>query len=253
MTPILDGATSWLVDLANQKFDNLGATVAALTTTGNLANISAANQATLASCVATGKSYLNDNSLPSDSRYQCAAHQAWMCDDALGVTNPIMHNTNQLSLYSELRGRLENLVMHLNTRVRGKPVSATLPPPDPGLPAGGCTTDVMPPTAPTGLHYSYTGSTTLTVSWTASTDPGDNATGVGGYNVYLAGALQGSTTGTSYPIALVTTTSAAQFLIEVEAFDKATPPNVSNKSALTVTCYDPDTDHDCDAIHHDHH
>ena len=240
---------SWLVDLANQKFDNLSATVAGLTTTGNSPNISAADQGTLASCVATGKSYLNDGSLPTDSRYQCAAHQAWSCDSALSAHNPILNNSNQLSLYSELQGRLENLVMHLNTRVRGQPVSATLPPPDPGLPAGGCTTAVPPPAPPTGLHYSYTGPTNLTVSWTAS--PTAN---IGGYNVYLAGVLQGSTTGTTYPIALVTTTSAALFLIEVEAFDSATPtPQLSTRASVTVTCYDPDTDQDCDAVHHDHH
>jgi hypothetical protein len=113
--------------------------------------------------------------------------------------------------------------------------------------------DTQAPTTPTSLHYSYTGPTTLLMSWTASTDPGAYATGIGGYNVYLAGALQGSTTGTSFPITLLTTTSAAQFLVEVEAFDKATPtPNVSTRASVTVTCYDPDTDHDCDALSHHH-
>jgi hypothetical protein len=116
--------------------------------------------------------------------------------------------------------------------------------------------DTQKPTAPTNLRYSYTGPTTLTLSWDASNDvtpPDPYATGVGGYNVYLAGALQGSTTGTSYPITLVTTTSASQFLLEVEAVDKATPtPNVSTRASVTVTCYDPDTDHDCDALNHHH-
>ncbi len=195
-----DGATTWLVDLANLKFDNLTATVAGLTTTGTSPNISAADQATLASCVATGKSYLNDNSLPADSRYQCAAHQAWSCDDTLGATNPILNNNNQLSLYSEIRGRLENIVMHLNTRVRGQPVSATLPPPDPGLPSGGCSADT-PPTAPsivtdtlydpydptagwTNAFWTNTDRVAVNLSWTASTDP-DN-TPVTGYTVYMS-------------------------------------------------------------------
>jgi hypothetical protein len=219
-TNLGDGVTSWLVAYANQKFDSLSATVAALTTTGATPNIGATDKAQLAGCVTTAKGYLNDNSLASDSRYQCAAHQAWSCDSTLGTTNPILNNTNQLSLYSELRGRLQNLVMHLNSRIRGQATSATLPPPDPGLPSGGCTAAPaeVPPTAPsivtdtyfdpydptagwTNAHWTNTDRYAVSLTWTASSDP-DN-TPVTGYTVYMS--RDGGINQYGAPVAVATT------------------------------------------------
>lgn len=109
--------------------------------------------------------------------------------------------------------------------------------------------DTTPPSVPTGLTRTYTGSKAMTISWNASTDPAPWATGVGGYNVYVNGTLVTTTTGTSAPITLNTNTSDTSFNVTVSAFDKATPtPNTSAASSppLVVTCYDPGHDHDCD-------
>jgi len=108
--------------------------------------------------------------------------------------------------------------------------------------------DTTPPSVPTGLSSTYTGSKTLKISWGASTDPAPFATGVGGYKVYVNSALVTSTANTFASITLNTTTSDTKFSVTVSAFDKATPtPNASVPSApLLVTCYDPGHDHDCD-------
>ncbi len=124
------------------------------------------------------------------------------------------------------------------------PVSTLVPP------------DTQAPSVPTGLKVTYITNKTLTLSWNASTDPAPNATGVGGYYVYLNGAQVGSTANTTFPITLNTNTSDTKFSYQVAAFDKATPtPNVSAKSSppLIVTCYDNDHDHDCDSYPPTHH
>jgi cellulose 1,4-beta-cellobiosidase len=55
--------------------------------------------------------------------------------------------------------------------------------------------DTTPPTVPTGLAKTSTTSSSVAMSWTASTDP-DSA--VSGYNVYRNGTKVGSTATTSY-------------------------------------------------------
>ena len=54
--------------------------------------------------------------------------------------------------------------------------------------------DTTPPSAPSGVTVSSTTSTTVALSWTASTDN----VGVTGYNVYRDGTLVGSSTTTSF-------------------------------------------------------
>ena len=56
--------------------------------------------------------------------------------------------------------------------------------------------DTTPPSTPTGLATSGVGQTSLTLSWTASTDN----VGVTGYGVYTNGTLAGSPAGTSYTL-----------------------------------------------------
>jgi len=129
--------------------------------------------------------------------------------------------------------------------------------------------DITAPSQPGPITYSYTnGGATLTLSWGASTDQPPYATGIGGYNIYLL--YQSGTPLTQkfvsnvppytpYTIQLQLTNQVRQFTVAVEAFDKSTmnpllpgQPNVSPRTTAPVTCYDPDTDHDCDwSGHHD--
>ena len=88
------------------------------------------------------------------------------------------------------------------------------------------------PSVPGALAASHIASGSVTLTWSASTDPGGS---VAGYDVYRNGALIATvTSGTSYtdsPLAALTAYS-----YQVAAFDKATPPNVSAHSpALVVT------------------
>ena len=116
---------------------------------------------------------------------------------------------------------------------------------DPGLPQASCDPDTQAPSIPTGLTASYVNSATgknMMLQWSASTDPSPNASGVGGYRVYLGGALLGSTSNTTFPITLTTNDSSQIFQVQVSAYDLATPTaNESDKSsAVAVSCYDPD-------------
>ncbi len=106
-------------------------------------------------------------------------------------------------------------------------VTGTSPPPD-----------TQAPTVPTGLATSNVTATSLTLSWSASTDlPNPGGSGIGGYYVYR--------NGTTSPIATVTSgtsfadsglASSTTYTYQVAAFDKASPANVSAPStALSVT------------------
>jgi len=89
--------------------------------------------------------------------------------------------------------------------------------------------DTQAPTAPTGLTAPSKTATTVTLSWTASTDN----VGVTGYEVYKGGVLAGTTTGaTSFQITGLTANTAYSFT--VKAKDAAN--NLSAASgALSVT------------------
>ncbi len=244
-----------LVAFANQKFSNLGLTIAAAT-------INQPAKQALSDCATKASGYLNDTQHLTDpaTRYSCAAHQVWTCDHAINVTDFGL-NPKKLSAYSAIRGRLANLILTINTRLNGNAASMVWPLADPGLPSGtNCDPDTTPPSVPAGLTASYVNSNTgknLLLQWSASTDPSPNASGIGGYRVYLGGVPVGTTTNTTFPITLNTNTSDDVFQYQVTAFDQATPtPNESNKSsAVTVSCYDPDKytdpddESDCDAYH----
>ena len=62
------------------------------------------------------------------------------------------------------------------------------------MPTSACPGDTTPPSTPTNLHQSGSTATSVTVSWTASTDN----VGVTGYGAYKNGTLAGSPTTTSY-------------------------------------------------------
>ena len=99
-------------------------------------------------------------------------------------------------------------------------------PPDEPPPAGA---DTTAPSVPAGVTVTALSATQLQITWTASTDTGS---GVAGYRVFREG---GAT-----PIATVNTTShtdsgliaSTSYSYTVQAFDSATPPNVSAQSGL---------------------
>jgi len=97
----------------------------------------------------------------------------------------------------------------------------------------GACPDTTPPSTPTNLQKSGSTTTSVTVSWTGSTDN----VGVTGYTLYVNGAQIGTTTGTS-----MTATGLAcgtTYTVAVDAFDAA--GNHSAKasiSASTAACSD---------------
>src|SRR5205807_1733625 len=88
--------------------------------------------------------------------------------------------------------------------------------------------DITPPSIPTGLAATSPTSTSVTLSWTASTDN----VGVTGYRVYRDGTLVASPSGTS--VAMTGLTAGTSYSFTVSALDAA--GNVSALSApLSVT------------------
>lgn len=94
----------------------------------------------------------------------------------------------------------------------------------------GAQPDTQAPTVPSSLSASNTTETTTDLSWTASTDN----VGVTGYDVYVDGALDGSTTSTTYIVAGLSVNTT--YAIYVSAKDAA--GNTSNSSTINVTTQD---------------
>ncbi|MFC6594789.1 glycoside hydrolase family 6 protein [Kitasatospora paranensis] len=93
--------------------------------------------------------------------------------------------------------------------------------------AGG-TTDTTAPTAPTGLASSAKTATSVSLSWTASTDN----VGVTGYDIYRGTTLAGSSTTTSFTDTGLTASTAYSYTVKA----KDAAGNVSAASAaLSVT------------------
>jgi chitodextrinase len=100
--------------------------------------------------------------------------------------------------------------------------------------------DTQAPTVPAGLTSSNVTISSVTLSWSASTDlPNPGGTGVGGYYVYRNGVRIATTTATSYADSGLT--GSTTYSYQVAAFDKATPPNVSALSAALSVTTSPDT------------
>ncbi|OWQ93899.1 chitinase [Roseateles aquatilis] len=89
-------------------------------------------------------------------------------------------------------------------------------------------TDVTPPSVPSGLSSSNITTSSITVSWSASTDTGS---GVNNYEVLRGGSLIASPTATTYTDTGLT--AATSYSYQVRAKDKA--GNVSALSAALLT------------------
>jgi endoglucanase len=91
---------------------------------------------------------------------------------------------------------------------------------------GGGGGDSTPPTAPTNLAATTTTATSVSLSWTASTDN----VGVTGYDVYRGGVLAGTASGTTFTDSGLTPSTA--YTYTVKAFDAA--GNLSPASAAVT-------------------
>jgi hypothetical protein len=91
--------------------------------------------------------------------------------------------------------------------------------------------DVTPPSVPSGLTVTGTSSSTVGISWTASTD----GVGVLGYDVFVNGARVGTSAGTSYTFGgLVCGTT---YTLGVDAFDAAgNASQAASVSGSTGSC-----------------
>ncbi len=99
--------------------------------------------------------------------------------------------------------------------------------------ATGVCGDTVAPSAPTGLKATAATATSVSVSWTGSSDN----VGVAGYGVYKAGTLVGSTSATSYTLGGLACGSS--YSIGVDAYDAA--GNRSQPASLTVATSPCDT------------
>ncbi len=112
----------------------------------------------------------------------------------------------------------------------------------PGFGGGGGGGDSTPPTAPTGVAATVSTSTSVALSWTASTDN----VGVTGYDVYRGGVLAGTTTGTTFTDTGLSPSTA--YTYTVKAFDAA--GNLSPASApATATTQGAGADSGCTAAY----
>ena len=99
-------------------------------------------------------------------------------------------------------------------------------------PAGGAgsgaaaPTDVLPPSAPLGLAATAASQTSISVSWTPSTDN----VGVAGYGLYRGGAAAGSSPSTSFSFTGLA--CATSYALGVDAFDAA--GNRSGRTTITT-------------------
>lgn len=93
--------------------------------------------------------------------------------------------------------------------------------------------DTQPPAAPSNLAASNVAQTSLTLTWTASTDN----VGVTGYDVYSGSSLLGNVTGTSASVTGLTANTAYSFTVKAkDAAGNVSPSsNVVNVTTLVAT------------------
>jgi chitodextrinase len=92
--------------------------------------------------------------------------------------------------------------------------------------------DVTPPTIPTALQTTSVRDTSISFSWTASSDD----VGVVGYKVYRNGTLVGSPTGTSFTDTGLT--PVTNYAYTVKAYDAANNTSAASTALNTQTAFD---------------
>jgi len=93
----------------------------------------------------------------------------------------------------------------------------------------GANADIVAPTVPSGVVATALSDTAIGLTWNDSTDVG---TGLGGYRIKRNGALVGTSTGPSFQDSGLTPNTLYNYTIE--AFDKASPPNISAPSGIAA-------------------
>lgn len=88
--------------------------------------------------------------------------------------------------------------------------------------------DTQAPDYPTGLTVNSFDHESANISWNAASDNGGGS--VAGYNIYINGALETTTSSTSYQFINLSAETAYQ--VAVAAYDDASPSNLGNQSAL---------------------
>jgi chitodextrinase len=96
-----------------------------------------------------------------------------------------------------------------------------------GVGVTGPAPDTLSPSTPPGVAVTSTSQTSVSLSWSSSTDN----VGVAGYGVYQNGAAAGSTSATSYTVAALT--CGTTYTLSVDAYDAA--GNRSGKASVTAT------------------
>jgi hypothetical protein len=90
------------------------------------------------------------------------------------------------------------------------------------------------PSTPTAVAATANSSTSATVKWTGSTDTG--GPGLAGYYILRDGTKVGSVSSTTTSYTDTTLTANTTYSYTIQAFDKASPPNVSaQSSAASIT------------------
>ena len=100
--------------------------------------------------------------------------------------------------------------------------------------ATGTVTDTTAPSVPTGLTAGTTTTTSVPLSWTASTD-NTGGSGVAGYEVYRGTTLVGTTTTTSYTVTGLTAGTAYSFTVRAKDLAGNVSAASSAVSATTQT------------------
>ena len=217
-----DGTEAQQVSFADQKFDSL---LAILSPNGH-APILPSAKTDLTNCVSQAQSYLDDphGNLATADRYACSARQLRTCESGLtAIVGSFGPNTNQLSAYSTVDGRLLNLFTHIYARLGLNPPPASMPLPTP-VPTGQC--DDTPPNAPNNLSATNVAQTSLTLNWSPASG---NGVAVAGYYVLRNGTpvgTVGACTNCSFNDTGLTAGTAYQY--SVESFDSWSPPGVSS-------------------------
>lgn len=94
--------------------------------------------------------------------------------------------------------------------------------------------DTAAPTIPTNLRTTNVTYNKVDLAWNASTDTG--GAGLAGYRIYQNGVQIGTTTSTSFSDTthVASNYAGASYTYSVDAYDKATPPNSSAVTSITV-------------------